>query len=177
MPGSDTTPGTGTVTPATTDERDFVDIDGLGKLDLPSLPVLRQEKDWKRWWNNIVAYFELLELESFLIEDIQEPQSPEKKKRWLKCRRFMMIHLLKALSSGVQKYMEVLGWDTKSPYNTIETASKAIMKVSSDSLRQLLDSWNRLNAKHDQNIKEFIQRIHSACPTAPRYAEKSRPHH
>jgi hypothetical protein len=40
--------GTGTLTPATDDTADFVDIDILGKLDLPSLPVLKQENDWKQ---------------------------------------------------------------------------------------------------------------------------------
>ena len=58
-----------------------------------------------------------------------------------------MVHLLKAISAGVQKDMEVLGWDIKNPYNTIKTAKKAITQVLSDSLRQLLDSWNRLNAQ------------------------------
>jgi hypothetical protein len=31
------------------------------------------------------------ELERFLLEDIKEPNDPEKKK-WLKCRRFIMVH-------------------------------------------------------------------------------------
>jgi hypothetical protein len=40
---------TGNMTPATDDinTADFVDIDTLGKLDLPTLPVLKGEKDWK----------------------------------------------------------------------------------------------------------------------------------
>jgi hypothetical protein len=77
----ETAPGTGTLTPAT-DDTDFVDIDSLGKLDLPSLPILKQEKDWKQWWNNVIAYFEALELEKFVTEDIPEPQGPEKKRKW-----------------------------------------------------------------------------------------------
>jgi hypothetical protein len=114
------TPGTGTLTPATDDTTDFVDIDTLGMLDLPFLPTLKQEKDWKQWWNSVNAYFEVLELEKFLTEDIREPIDPEKKRKWLKCRRFMMIHLLKALSSGVQKDMEVLGWDIKNRLTLLE---------------------------------------------------------
>ncbi len=55
--------------------------------------------------------------------------------------------------------MEVLGWDINSPYNTIETARKAVTQVSGDSLRQLLDSWNRLNAKGYRNLKDFIQHV------------------
>ena len=102
------TPGTGTLTPAE-DTTDFVDIDTLGKLDLPSQPILKQEKDWKQWWNSVNAYFEVLELEQFLTNDIREPINPEKKRKWQKCRRFVMVHLLKAISSGVQKDMEVLG--------------------------------------------------------------------
>src|SRR5436305_6299468 len=139
------TPASGTLTPATTvGEMEFADIDTLGKLDLPTLPILKQEKDWKQWWNSVTAYFEVLELDNFLIRDIPEPQDPEKRRKWLKCRRFIMVHLLKALSLGVQKDMEILGWDIKNPYNTIEIARKAVTKVSGDSLRQLLDSWNRL---------------------------------
>jgi hypothetical protein len=41
---------------------------------------------------------------------------------------------MEALSSRVQNDMEVLGWDIKSPYNTVETAQKAVTKVLSDSL-------------------------------------------
>jgi hypothetical protein len=88
-----------------------------------------------------------LELERFLTEDIREPADPDKKRKWLKCRRFIMVHLLKAIVSDVQKDMKVLGWDIKNPHKTVETARKAVTKVLSDSLRQLLDSWNRLNAK------------------------------
>ena len=29
-------------------ETDFIDIDTLGKLDLPSLPILKGEKDYKQ---------------------------------------------------------------------------------------------------------------------------------
>ena len=36
-------------------------------------------------------------------------------------------------------------------------AQKAVTKVSSDSLRQLIDTWNKLNAKRYRNLKEFIQ--------------------
>ena len=141
------TPTSGTLTPATNvGEMEFVDIDTIGKLDLPSLPILKQEKDWKQWWNSVNAYFEVLELETFLTTDIQEPTDPDNKKKWQKCRRFVMVHLLKAISAGVQKDMEVLGWDIKNPYNTIEMAKRAVTQVSGDSLRQLLDSWNRLNA-------------------------------
>ena len=138
------------------DDADFVDIDTLGKLDLPSLPVLKGEKDWKQWWNNVNAYFEVLELERFLTEDIKEPTDPDQKKKWLKCRRLIMVHLLKAINSEVQRDMEVLGWDIKNPYNTVQIAQKAVTKISSDSLRQLLDTWNRLNAKRYRNLKEFI---------------------
>src|SRR6266516_6871350 len=149
---------TGNMTPATdaTAQADFVDIDTLGKLDLPTLPILKSEKDWKQWWNTVTAYFEVLELEKFLTEDIREPTDSEQKRKWLKCRRVIMVHLLKAISSDVQKDMKVLGWDIKNPHNTVEIARKAVTKVSSDSLRQLLDSWNRLNAKRYQNLKEFI---------------------
>ena len=143
--------------PAT--DADFVDIDTLGKLDLPSLPVLKSEKDWKQWWNSVIAYFEVLELENFLNEDIKEPNDPEKKKKWLKCRRLIIVYLLKAINSEVQKDMEVLGWDIKNPYYTVQMAQKAVSKVSSDSLRQLLDIWNKLNAKRYRNLKEFIQHI------------------
>jgi len=139
------------------DDADFVDIDTLGKLDLPSLPVLKGEKDWKQWWNNVNAYFEVLELERFLTEDIKEPTDPDQKKKWLKCRRLIMVHLLKAINSEVQRDMEVLGWDIKNPYNTVQIAQKAVTKISSDSLRQLLDTWNKLNAKRYRNLKEFIQ--------------------
>src|SRR5436190_22203890 len=106
---------TGKVTPATDDTVDYVDIDALGKLDLPTLPVLKSEKDWEQWWNSVTAYFEVLELERFLTEDIREPTDPEKKRKWLKCRRFIMVHLLKAIASDVQKDMKVLGWDIKNP--------------------------------------------------------------
>jgi hypothetical protein len=128
------TPGIVTLTPAE-DTMDFVDIDTIGELDQPSLPILKQEKNWKQWWNSVNAYFEVLELERFLTEDIREPINPEKKRKWQKCRRFVMVHLLKAISSGVQKDMEVLGWDIKSPNNTIETARKVVTQVSGDSLR------------------------------------------
>src|SRR2546423_12664064 len=53
--------------------------------------------------------------------------------------------------------MEVLGWDIKNPYNTVQMTKKAVTKVSNDSLRQLLDTWNKLNAKRYRNLKEFIQ--------------------
>src|SRR5437762_11768796 len=116
------TPASGTLTPATNvGEMEFVDIDTIGKLDLPSLPVLKQEKDWKQWWNSVNAYFEVLELETFLTTDIQEPTDPDNKKKWQKCRRFVMVHLLKAISTGVQRDMELLAWDIKSPFDTIET--------------------------------------------------------
>ena len=154
------TPASGTLTPATNvGEMEFVDIDTIGKLDLPSLPILKQEKDWKQWWNSVNAYFEVLELEKFLTTDIQEPIEPDNKKKWQKCRRFVMVHLLKAISAGVQKDMEVLGWDIKNPYNTIEMAKRAVTQVSGDSLRQLLDSWNRLNARGYRNLKDFIQHV------------------
>jgi hypothetical protein len=143
-------------TPAT-DDADFVNIDTLGKLDLPSLPILKGEKDYKQWWKSVTVYFEVLELENFLTEDIKEPNDPEKKKKWQKCRRFIMVHLLKAINSEVQKDMETLGWDFRDPYNTIQMAQKAVTKVSSDSLRQLIDTWNKLNAKRYRNLKEFIQ--------------------
>ena len=70
-----------------------------------------------------------------------------------------MVHLLKAISAGVQKDMEVLEWDIKNPYNTIEMAKRAVTQVSGDLLRQLLDSWNRLNARGYRNLKDFIQHI------------------
>ena len=41
---------------------------------MPSLPILKQEKDWKQWWNNVIAYFEALELEKFVTEDIPHRQ-------------------------------------------------------------------------------------------------------
>ncbi len=138
-------------------ETDFIDIDTLGKLDLPSLPILKGEKDYKQWWKSVTVYFEVLELEMFLNEDIKEPQDPEQKRKWQKCRRFIMVHLLKAINSEVQKDMETLGWDFRDPYNTIQMAQKAVTKVSSDSLRQLIDTWNKLNAKRYRNLKEFIQ--------------------
>ena len=104
------TPASGTLTLATNvGEMEFIDIDTIGKLDLPSLPVLKQEKDWKQWWNSVNAYFEVLELETFLTTDIQEPTDPNNKKKWQKYRRFIIIHLLKAISAGVQKDIEVLG--------------------------------------------------------------------
>ena len=162
--------GSGSTPTVTIDE--FVDIDTLGKLDLPTLPILKQEKDWKQWWNSVTAYFEVLELDNFLIRDIPEPQDPEKRRKWLKCRRFIMVHLLKALSLGVQKDMEILGWDIKNPYNTIEIARKAVTKVSGDSLRQLLDSWNRLNAKRHQNLKEFIQHVQQLRETLQNHGHK-----
>jgi len=161
----------GSSTPIVTDEQ-FVDIDSLGKLDLPSLPVLKQEKDWKEWWDSVVAYFEVLELDNFLIRDIPEPVDLEKRKKWLKCRRFVMVHLLKALSSGVKKDMQILGWDNKNPYKTIEIAQKAITKTSGDSLRQLLESWNRLNAKKYQNLKEFIQHAQQLRETLQNHGYK-----
>jgi hypothetical protein len=72
---------TGNMTPATDDTADFVDIDTLRKLDLSILPVLKGEKDWKQWWKTVTTYFEVLELEKFLTEDIKEPTDPEKKKK------------------------------------------------------------------------------------------------
>ena len=137
-------------------EADFTNIESLSKLDLPSLPVLKGEKDWEQWWNSVSAYFEVLELEMFLNEDVKEPNDPEQKKGWLKCRRLIMVHLLKAINSEVQRDMKVLGWDIKNPYNTVQMAKKAVTKVSSDSLRQLLNTWNTLNAKRYRNLKEFI---------------------
>jgi len=151
---------------------DFIDIDTLGKLDLPSLPVLKGEKDYKQWWNSVSAYFEVLELERFLTEDIKEPQDPEQKKKWLKCRRFIMVHLLKAINSEVQRDMEVLGWDIKNPYNTVQMAQKAVTKISSDFLRQLLDSWNKLNAKRYRNLKEFIQQTQQLRDTLQQHGYK-----
>jgi len=53
--------------------------------------------------------FEAPELEKFITEDIPEPQGPEKKRKWLKYRRFIMTHLLKAIFTDLQKDMEVLG--------------------------------------------------------------------
>ena len=103
----------GMLTPATDDTADYVDIDTLGKLDLPTLPVLKSEKDWKQWWNSVTAYFEVLELEKFLIEDIREPTDLEKKRKWLKCRRFIMVHLLKAITSDVQKIWKSLDWTSR----------------------------------------------------------------
>ena len=47
------------------------------KFDLPSLAALKNEKDWKHWWNGIKAYFEVLEPERFLIENIPEPIDPD----------------------------------------------------------------------------------------------------
>ena len=82
-------------------EADFTNIEALGKLDLPSLPVLKGEKDWEQWWNSVTAYFEVLELEMFLNQDIKEPDDQEQKKKWLKCRRF---HLLKAINSEVHMH-------------------------------------------------------------------------
>jgi hypothetical protein len=76
---------------------------------LPSLPVLKQEEGWKQWWNNVMAYLEVLELEKFLTEDIPESIDPGKKRQWLKCRRFIMVHLLKAIAPDVQKDTEVFG--------------------------------------------------------------------
>ena len=38
-----------------------------------------------------------------------------------------MVYLLKAISADVQKDMEVLGWDIKNPYNTIEMAKRTVM--------------------------------------------------
>jgi hypothetical protein len=162
------------MTPATDDidTADFVDIDTLGKLDLPTLPVLKGEKDWKQWWKTVTTYFEVLELEKFLTEDIREPTDPEKKRKWLKGRRFIMIHLLKAISSDVQKDMEVLGWDFRNPHNTVEIARKAVTKVSSDSLRQLVDSWNHLNAKRYRNLKEFIQHAQQLRDTLQQHGHK-----
>src|SRR5437764_2185301 len=90
---------------------------------------------------------------------MKEATEADKKKKWQKCRRFVMVHLLKAISAGVQKDMEVLGWDIKNPYNTIEMAKRAVTQVSGDSLRQLLDSWNRLNARGYRNLKDFIQHV------------------
>jgi hypothetical protein len=82
-----------------------------------------------------------------------------------------MVHLLKAIS-GVQKDMEVLGWDIKSPYNMIETARKAVTQVSGDSLRQLLDSWDRLNAKVYRNLKDFIQHVQQLRDTLQNHGHK-----
>jgi len=71
MVSSANTPASGTLTPATNvGEMEFVDIDTIGKLDLPSLPILKQEKDWKQWWNSVNAYFEVLKLKRFLTTDI-----------------------------------------------------------------------------------------------------------
>jgi len=92
----------------TNDDTEFVDIGTLRRLNLPTLPVLKKE-DWKQWWNNVIACFEVLELEKFLIEDIPEPIGSEKKRKWLKCSRFVIVHLLKAISTNVQKDMEVWG--------------------------------------------------------------------
>ena len=74
-----TDPGNALGPTVTNDE--FVDVNALGKLDLPSLPVLKQEKDWKQWWNSVTAYFEVLELDIFLIQDIPKLQEPEKRKK------------------------------------------------------------------------------------------------
>ena len=52
--------------------------------------------------------------------------------------------------------MKVLDWDIKNPYNTIQMAKKAVTKISNNSLRQLLDTWNKLNTKRYRNLKEFI---------------------
>jgi hypothetical protein len=69
------------MTPVTNDTEDYVDINTLGKLDLPTLPVLKNEKGWKQWWDDVIAYFELLELEKFLTEDIKESTNTEKKRK------------------------------------------------------------------------------------------------
>jgi hypothetical protein len=82
-----------------------------------------------------MAYFEVLELEKFLTEDILEPIDLEKNRKWLKCRRFIMVHLLKAIDSDVQKDMEVLGWVIKSPHNTVETARNSHIFLYSVHLR------------------------------------------
>ena len=49
----------------------------------------------------MTAYFEVLELEMFLNQDVKEPNDPEQKKGWLKYRRLIIIHLLKAINSEV----------------------------------------------------------------------------
>ena len=155
-----TTPGSRSLTQASeNDDIDIIDIDARGKLDLPPLPVLKSEKDLNFWLTGLNAHFELLELEKFLTIDIQEPTDMEKRRKWLRCRRFIMVHLLRAISQGVQKDIEILGWDKRDPFNTVQTAKRAVSRISSDSIRQLLDAWNHLNAKRFQNLKEFIQHI------------------
>ena len=80
-------------------EANFTNIKSLSKFDLPSLPVLKGEKDCEQWQNSVSVYFEVLELEMFLNENIKEPNDPEQKKGWLKYRRLIIIHLLKAINS------------------------------------------------------------------------------
>jgi hypothetical protein len=63
-------------------DTDFININTLGKLDLPSLPILKGEKDYKQWWKSVTVYFEVLELKNFLTKDIKEPNNPKKKKKW-----------------------------------------------------------------------------------------------
>ena len=89
-------------------ETDFIDIDIFGKLNLPSLPILKGEKDYKQWWKSVTVYFEILELEMFLNKNIKELQDPELKRKWQKCCHFIMVHLLKAINSEVQKDIKTL---------------------------------------------------------------------
>ena len=57
----------------------------------------------------MTVYFEVLELEMFLNEDVKEPNDPEQKKGWLKYRRLVMVHLLKTINSEMQRDIQVLG--------------------------------------------------------------------
>ena len=100
-------------------EADFINIDILSKLDLPFLPILKGKKDYKQQQNSVSAYFEVLELERFLLEDIKKPNDLEMKKKQLKYRHFIIVYLLKAINSEVQKDMKVLGQDIKNPFNII----------------------------------------------------------
>ena len=62
-------------------EMDFIDIDTLGKLNLLSLLILKQEKNWKQWINNVIAYFKVLELNNFITKNISELEDLEKRRK------------------------------------------------------------------------------------------------
>ena len=102
-------PSTSTTPAPEATESNLDDINTLGRIELPNLPILKGEKDWEDWWGYASTHFECLNLGRFLTEDIKEPTDPEQKKRWLKSHLIIMVHLLKAISPKVKKDMRTLG--------------------------------------------------------------------
>ena len=84
---------------------------------------------------NVKAYFRVLKLERFILEDINEPIDPKEKNKWQEYRYFIIVHLIKAINIEILNDIETLDWDEENLYNIIIMAQKAVTKVLSDSLR------------------------------------------